>query len=81
MRICILCEESKVAQVREKMNNQNILLMNLSPSGSLPATHKFCTMVLPEDKGREMINMAEITINEESHPNDFLNKYGLKLIK
>jgi len=28
MRICILCEESKVSQAREKMKNDNILKIN-----------------------------------------------------
>ena len=31
MRICILCEESKVLQAREKMKNDNILKIDLSP--------------------------------------------------
>jgi hypothetical protein len=38
MRICILCEESKVLQAREKMKNDNILKIDLSPTGELPAT-------------------------------------------
>lgn len=39
MRICILCEVSKLSQVREKMKNDNILNIDLSPTGELPATH------------------------------------------
>ena len=40
MRICILCEESKVLQARAKMKSDNILNIDLSPTGELPATHK-----------------------------------------
>jgi hypothetical protein len=32
MGICILCEESKVFQVKEKMKNNNILKIDLSPT-------------------------------------------------
>jgi len=50
MRICILCEESKVSQARKKMKNDNILKIDLSPTGELPATHKLCVMAVTEEK-------------------------------
>ena len=80
MRICILCEVSKLSQAREKMKNDNILKIDLSPTGELPATHKMCVMALPEDKAREMINSAELTIIEAMNPKEFLEKHNLKKI-
>ena len=80
MRICILCEESKVAQAREKMKSDNILNISLSPTGELPATHKMCVLAVTEDKAQEMINSAELTIIEAMNPSEFLKKHGLKKI-
>lgn len=80
MRICILCEESKVQQAREKMKNDNILKMDVSPTGELPATHKLCVMAVTEEKGKQMMDSAELTIIEEMHPRDFLAKHNLKKI-
>ena len=80
MRICILCEESKVLQVREKMKNDNILKIDLSPNGELPATHKLCVMAVPEEKVKELMDSAELTIIEAMNPKEFLAKHNLKKI-
>lgn len=80
MRICILCEESKVLQVREKMKSDNILTIDLSPTGELPATHKFCFMAMPEDKAQKLMDSAELTIIEAMNPKEFLEKHNLKKI-
>ena len=81
MRICILCEVSKLSQVKEKMKNDNILNIDLSPSGELPATHKMCVLAVNDEKGQAMINSAELTIIEAMNPKDFLQKHNLKQIK
>ena len=80
MRICILCEESKVSQAREKMKNDNILKIGLSPTGELPATHKMCVLAVTEERAQEMINSAELTIIEAMNPKEFLEKHNLKKI-
>jgi hypothetical protein len=80
MRICILCENSKVQQVREKMKNDNILKIDLSPTGELPSTHKLCVMAVTEEQGKELIDSAELTIIEEMRSKDFLAKHNLKKI-
>ena len=80
MRICILCEESKVQQAREKMKNSEILKVDLSPTGELPATHKLCVLAVTEEKAKEMIDSAELTIIEAMHPKEFLEKHNLKKI-
>jgi hypothetical protein len=80
MRICILCEESKVLQAREKMKNDNILKIDLSPTGELPATHKLCVMAVTEDKAKRLMDSAELTTIEAMNPREFLEKHGLKKI-
>lgn len=80
MRICILCEDSKVLQVREKMKNDNILKIDLSPTGELPSTHKLCVMAVTEEKAKKMIEDAEFTIIEAMNPKEFLEKHNLKKI-
>ena len=81
MRICILCEESKVEQVREKMSRDNILTIPCSESGELPATHRFCSMAVDGKKAQELLSKAEITTMEISAPKEFLTKWNLKIIK
>ena len=80
MRICILCEVSKLAQVRRKMDSDNILKIDLSPTGELPATHKLCVMAVSDAKGKSMIDSAELTIIEAMGPKEFLEKHNLKKI-
>ena len=80
MRICILCEESKVLQAREKMKNDNILKIDLSPTGELPATHKLCVLAVTEEKAKQMIDSAELTTIEAMSPKEFLEKHNLKKI-
>jgi hypothetical protein len=81
MRICILCEESKVLQAREKMKSDNILKIDLSPTGELPATHKFCFMAVTEERGKQLMDSAELTIIEAMGPKEFLEKHNLKKIE
>ena len=80
MRICILCEDSKVLQAREKMKNDNILKIDLSPTGELPATHKLCVLAVTEEKAKQMIDSAELTTIEAMNPKEFLEKHNLKKI-
>jgi hypothetical protein len=80
MRICILCEEEKVSQAREKMKNDNILKIDLSPTGELPATHKLCVLAVTDEKAKKMIDSAELTTIEAMNPKEFLEKHNLKKI-
>jgi hypothetical protein len=81
MRVCILCEESKVEQVREKMKRNNILTVPCSESGQIPATHRFCCIATDEKGAQELLSKAEITTMEISGPKEFLTKWNLKIIK
>jgi hypothetical protein len=80
MRICILCEESKVLQVRKKLKNDNALKIDLSPTGELPATHKLCVMAVTEEKAKQLMDSAEFTTIEAMNPSEFLEKHNLKKI-
>lgn len=81
MRVCILCEESKVTQAREKMKNEKILTIPCSETGELPATHRFCCIATDEKGAQDLLRKAEITTMEICGPKEFLNKWNLKIIK
>ncbi len=81
MRICILCEESKVSQAREKTKRDNILTIPCSETGELPATHRFCCIATDERGAQELLSKSEITTMEISGPKEFLTKWNLKIIK
>jgi hypothetical protein len=81
MRVCILCEETKVVQAREKMKRDNILTIPCSETGELPATHRFCCIATDERGAQELLSKAEITTMEISGPKEFLTKWNLKIIK
>ena len=81
MRVCILCEESKVEEARKKMKRDNILTIPCSETGELPATHRFCCIATDERGAKELLGQAEITTMELSGPKEFLTKWNLKIIK
>jgi hypothetical protein len=81
MRICILCDASKVEEARQKEKNDNILNIELSPTGEKPATHYFCTMVVDQKKADKLMAKKEFTIMEIMEPEDFLQTHNLKYIK
>jgi hypothetical protein len=80
MRICILCEASRIEEARQKEGNNKILTIELSQSGEKPATHYFCTMVVDQKKADKLMAKREFTTMEISEPKDFLEKYNLKMI-
>jgi hypothetical protein len=81
VNICILCEESKVQQVKDKLGKDNILKIEVSETGQKPATHYFCTMVVSEEKSQRLFDKQELTIMELSKAKDFLEKWNLKIIR
>jgi hypothetical protein len=80
MRICILCEESKILQLKEKIGREDILTTELSPTGELPVTHRMCVMAVPPSRARKLIESAELTIIEAMNPKEFLLKHNLRNI-
>ncbi len=81
MRICILCDASRIEEARQKEGNNKILTIELSQSGEKPATHYFCTMVVDQKKADKLMAKKEFTTMEISEPKDFLEKHNLKIIK
>jgi len=81
MRVCILCEESRVVEARTKMKRESILTIPCSQSGELPATHRFCCIATDEKGVQDLLSKAEITTMEVSGPKEFLLKWNLKIIK
>jgi hypothetical protein len=82
MRINILTENDKVEQVREAWVTKNCLKIPVSPTGQEPATHWFCSMAGEESKMMDIYNKKNLSIMElEIGPKEFLNKWGMKIIK
>ena len=81
MRVCILCEESKVEDARAKMKKNFILKTMCSETGELPSTHRFCCVATDEKGANDLLRQAEITTMELSGPKEFLKKWNLKIIK
>jgi hypothetical protein len=81
MRVCILCENSKLEEVRKEKRNDSILKTPVSPNGEEPSTHMFCCMAMSEERAKEMVLGAKLTTMEISGPKEFLEKWNLKIIK
>lgn len=82
MRINILTEDSKVAQVRENMGQEKIMRIPVSPTGELPATHWFCSMAGEESKMNAILAKQNLSIMEANiGPKEFLEKWNLKVIR
>ena len=82
MRINILTEDSKVEQVRDAWVNKDVMKIPVSPTGELPATHWFCSMAGSEEKMNAIYAKKNLSIMELGiGPKEFLNKWGLKIIR
>lgn len=82
MRINILTEDAKVAQIREEMGEENVLKIPVSPNGELPATHWFCTMAGEESKINAIYEKRKLSVMELNiGPKEFLDKWNLKIIR
>ena len=82
MRLNILIENDKVEQVRESWTNKDVLKIPCSPNGEEPATHWFCSMAGSEEKMKDIYDKKNLSMMElEISPKEFLNKWGLKIIK
>jgi len=83
-RLNILCEDSKIVIAREKAKaimNADVLTVPLSKKGKSPATHWFCSLNVNEDGYQKIMGIQEHSIIEEGSPKDFLQKWGLQIIK
>ena len=81
MRICILCEDSKVQSVRETAKSiftRDVLQSGLSSDGKLPITHWYCCLTITDETYQKIILVQKDSIIEESDPINFLSKWKLK---
>lgn len=81
MRICILCEINNVVQVQSSLNNTSLLKINVSPTGELPATHKFSVIATTQEKYEKLLEFSDLLTIEISNSKKFLEKHNLKIIK
>jgi hypothetical protein len=84
MRLCILCDDSKVEQVRKKAGSimgGRVMEKAASPTGENPATHWFCFVTVTQEGYDRLMSLKEHSIMEESGPKEFLEKWNLKIIK
>lgn len=84
MKICILCEDSKVETVRktaEPIMGKNTLKIRTSSTGVEPATHWFCFLTVTQVGYDKLLSIKEHSIMEESSPKEFLEKWELRIIK
>lgn len=84
MKFCILCEDSKIDLVRDRAKSLfkgSVLKIKVSPTGEEPLTHWFCELDVSERGAEKLLSLRQDSIMEISNKNDFLDKYGLKIIK
>jgi len=83
MKVCISCEDSKKAEVKETAKSiisADILKIPVSESGELPATHWFCCLTCNDEMYAKLLAVQNHTTIEVSDPKEFLQKWNLKII-
>jgi hypothetical protein len=81
-KLCILCPIDNVEEVKSKFKRSDILHIDVSPTGELPATHKFCSMPTNEERTKRYLALQELTTMEEVEDSSkFLESKNLKVIK
>lgn len=81
MRVNILVKSEDLETVRQNENNKSLFVIKVSPTGEEPATHHFCTIPGDEKIIQKYLDKQNLTIMEEGQPKEFLNKWGLKVIR
>lgn len=84
--ICILAEDAKVEQVREKAKTtwpnisekHQFLALPLSPTGLLPVTHWLCTLTVTATRVEELKALQEFSTIEEISAKDLMTRMRLK---
>jgi len=84
MRICIICEDKWVEEVRESskdiISGHNNLSIPLSPTGEFPATHWLCVCSVNEEIWKKFEERRKYTQMYQSLPSVLLEELKLKRI-
>lgn len=85
MKVCILCEDSKIRLARKNatklFTSDDLIKIPLSESGFKPASHWFCYMDVTNEGWQKLMEVQQHTIIEKSDKDEFLLKHNLKIIK
>lgn len=83
MRLCILCEDTHVENVRKRCTPfiKDSMKIGVSENGQDPITHWFCFMNVSEDIYDRIIGMKKYSIMESIPPSEFLKKWNMKIVK
>lgn len=82
--ICILCENSKLAQANalaKTITGSEILKTPLSEKGKAPATHWFTYLKTTHEGFEQLLGLQVHCIVEESNLKGFLSKHKLEVVK
>jgi len=82
MRLCILCEDSKLTSEKLSLGiTDNKVFKGVSESGELPATHWLCVVDATDNGYTKIIENKKDSIIEATNQTSFLIKNKLKIIK
>lgn len=85
MRFSIVCPDEHIEEVREVaksfITSHITLTTPLSPSGSFPQTHWFCTCDLSDEGIKKLLSVKKHTSIYGGSPKSVLEEIGLKIIK
>ncbi len=84
--ICILAEDAKVEQVRDKAKTiwpnaaekHQFLAIPLSSTGLLPVTHWLCTLTMTAERATELKSLQEFSVIEEISAKALMTRMNLK---
>jgi len=85
MRICILCQNEWIEEVREVATQvfpeKLTLKTPVSSTGKLPATHWLCVMFVTDEFWEKLQKLKNHSIMTKSSPKNLLEELNLKIIK
>jgi hypothetical protein len=84
MRLNILCQDHLVNESREiakQITKEPVLKIPTSPTGKMPVTHWFCSLETNDEGFDRIIGLKKNSVIECGNPKQFLDKWGLKIIR
>jgi hypothetical protein len=84
MRLNILCPDHLVSESREiakQITKELVLKIPTSPTGKMPVTHWFCNLETNDEGFDKIMGLKKNSVIEPGGPKQFLDKWGLKIIR